>query len=406
MKTSSRVNAKAFCVSQAIVLLLSNSVAAFADSGKQQSLLLPPLAPKLDLSGAADGPKSAPASYQAYNESDEAPPVADPAKEMLKKAMQLYAAGDMTLAENAFRKVIAIDSKNADAYYNLGVIQESRGDLEAALDSYKSASRINPSDNDLRSAVAGVQSKLNDKMAQEQQARQQQVQAAKEEQDRQMRDSLKQQVADAAQAYKSGNYDKAISNLQSVAGKAPDDADVQFALAQAYRGKGNFQSARQALNKALSIDPNNSNYKASLSDVNREIASGAQPRKAPSIAPTNSYQDGIPYQDSAPAGQLTGFSSGNRGGDQQTAYADDSAPAGQLTPFADSQNSQAQRGFASDYVRYNGTSTRLKRAAIGGLTGAAMGMAFSGFGGGRHSLMKGALVGGGLGLLLGGLSGF
>lgn len=380
---------------------------------KQSNLLAPPMAPKLDPGTPADdAPQSAPPSYQAYNESDEPPAAANPAKDMLRQAMERYSAGDQAGAEKLFRKVLKLDSNNGDAYYNLGVISEGKGDLQGALDNYKASSRINPSDNDLRDAVSSVQKKLNDKIAQDEQQRQQQLQAQKDEEDQRNRDKLKGQIADAASAYKAGNYDKAIQNLQSVSAQAPRDPDVQYALAQAYRAKGNMQSARQALNKALAIDPSNQLYKNSLSDINREVADANQPKPAPTTA----------YEDQVPPGKINKFSNHGSSHDSQppatpyqdqTAMAsDDDQQAGQLTPFSNSNQQQFERGYASSSTGRGFGSmagSRIKRAAIGGLTGAAMGMVFSGIGGGgyrsRGSLMKGALIGGGLGALMGGLSG-
>src|SRR5262249_13508287 len=114
-------------------------------------------------------------------------------------------------------------------------------------------------------------SKLQEKLAVDQQARAtQQDQAQKE----QLRESLKPLVSDASQAYKSGNFDKAIIDLQTVTRQAPNDPDVAYALAQAYRGKKNFQQAETYLNKALSLDPSNQLYKSAMNDVRRELAEG------------------------------------------------------------------------------------------------------------------------------------
>ncbi len=65
----------------------------------------------------------------------------------------------------------------------LGVIAEGRGDLSGALNSYRSAARINPSDTDLASAISSLETKLQDKANADQHQRQVQQQAALDQQE-------------------------------------------------------------------------------------------------------------------------------------------------------------------------------------------------------------------------------
>ncbi|HEY9677273.1 MAG TPA: tetratricopeptide repeat protein [Drouetiella sp.] len=445
---------------------------------KNDNLLLPALAPQLDTSSSH--PISAAPS--AYGDPDATDPVitasGDSEKDALRKAMSLYSQGKVDDAEKQFRKVLSINKNSVDAYYNLGVIAEGRGDLQNALNNYRSAARINPIDTELASTISSLETKLQDKVNSDNRQRQEQAIAA---QDQQKTDNLKSMINQAATAYKGGDYDKAISNLTYVSRQAPTDSDVQYALGQAYKGKGDYAHARNAYNSAIAIDPSNSLYKDALAGLNNSAGSSASAGGyggGPAPAPDRKH--------GGKAGQLTSFTgnSGGYGGSNSGGYGSDSSlssnansggTAGTLTPFSGVANgatsgprfddefsnntSGGMSGYASSSgmpsvrysrsglgglgslggiglsmlggsmlgggVRYNGgysgsyygrsgfggyggygggSSTRIKRAAIGGLTGAAAGALYGGMSHGsmKSSAMTGALMGTALGLFMGG----
>ena len=89
-----------------------------------------------------------------------------------------------------------------------------------------------------------------------------------------MRDRLKPLTEEASAAFKAGNFDKAIQDLQKVGQSGAFGPDVQYALAQAYRGKGQLQPARAALSRAISIDPGNQMYRSAMSQLNDQLAQG------------------------------------------------------------------------------------------------------------------------------------
>lgn len=441
---------------------------------KNDNLLLPAMAPQLDTS-SGDVVHSAPsASRDSY--ADDAPITAsgDAEKETLRTAMRLYQQGKTVDAEKQFRKALSINKNSSDAYYNLGVIAEGKGDLQGALNNYRSAARINPSDTDLASAISSLETKLQEKANADQRQRQVQQQAALEQQEQRKTDNLKQMINSAATAYKNRDYDKAISNLQYVSQQAPNDGDVAYALGQAYKGKGDYSKARAAYNNAIASDPSNSLYKDALSNLN-QVANNS----------SNSGSSGDGFPAAAPdrkrnrPGQITGFSGGSSNGGGNTGYSSANndagsgygggggSSAGQLTPFAGVANgtitnddddqfsnytaggigpqqgylsSSASRsisfggglgslgsltsllgaggmgsmlgggvrynGYSSGYGgRYGGTTTRIKRVAIGGLGGAAAGALYGQMGGRgsvKSSAMKGALMGAAMGLFMGG----
>lgn len=442
------------------------------------NLLLPAMAPQLDTS-SGNVVHSAPSSSRDNYSSDDSPITAsgDAEKETLRNAMRLYTQGKTDEAEKQFRKALTINKNSADAYYNLGVIAEGKGDLQGALNSYRSAARINPSDTDLASAISSLETRLQDKANADQRQRQVQQQAALEQQEQRKTDNLKQMIATAATAYKNRDYDKAISNLQYVSQQAPNDGDVAYALGQAYKGKGDYSHARTAYSNAIASDPGNSLYKDALANLNQVAnssnSSGSSSDGFPAAAPDRKRNR---------PGQLTGFSGGGTSGSGNTGYTSASndagsnyggggSSAGQLTPFSGVTNGSStgddefsnltaggigpQQGFISSSssgrsfgisglggglgslgsitsllgaggmgsmmgggVRYNGyssgsygggryggTSTRIKRVAIGGLGGAAAGAMYGQMGGRgsvKSSAMKGALMGAAMGLFMGG----
>ena len=288
---------------------------------KKSNMLLPAMAPRLDTS-TEHVPTVAPSFNSAYSQSQFGTGFGaqDDEKAVLKNAMQLYAHGQTDQAEREFRKVLSMNSRSVDAYYNLGVIAEAKGDLSGAMNYYRSASNFSPGDNDLREALNGVQTKLQNQTTAQTHQREAQQRESLEAQQQAKTTEMKGLVTEAATAYKAGNYDKAIGNLETVARQAPDDADVQYALAQAYKGKGQFDLSRSALNKAISIDPSNDLYKNAMSDLDLHgpaAGSGGQSNKLTGFTETS---------ETANTGSSnTGF---------QSADASSSQPAGQLTPFS------------------------------------------------------------------------
>lgn len=348
--------------------------------------LLPPLAPTLDTSSTASSNSSADGSSTAsnygggssYNSSNDSADNTPDSTSALADAMQLYQAGKVPQAEAAFRKILASDPNNGDAYYNLGVIAEGKGDLNGALSNYRSALNINPQDADLQSTVAAVQSKIDANKALADSANQQKQDAARKAQ-------LKNSVAAAASDFKQGNYDSAISKLTDVSAQVPDDADVQFALAQAYRAKGDLSNARSHMLRASSLNPANAGYASGLTAVDQAIAA------------KNKYSDSFASANNS-GGYSSGSSSASASGQQQ----------GQITPFANSQASGngGLSGMASRTT--SSVNNRLKRAVSYGIAG-AVGGALTGalfrpsYGGSRMSGVKSAAL---RGAILGTVFGF
>jgi tetratricopeptide (TPR) repeat protein len=85
------------------------------------------------------------------------------AKNFLRQGLKLHAQGQTGQAERLFRRVLTIDPRNADAFFNLGSIAEARDDLISALTNYRAALNLKPSEHDFQTAVTAVEKELNEK---------------------------------------------------------------------------------------------------------------------------------------------------------------------------------------------------------------------------------------------------
>lgn len=355
---------------------------AYGSGAATSGSLLPPLAPTLDtpsdsFNSSSSSSAPSPAGYSSASagsssdySSDE--PYAVDSSGALADAMQLYQDGKVPQAESAFHGILAKDPSNGDAYYNLAVIAEGKNDLNGALSYYRSALNLNPQDTDLQSAVVSVQNKL----AQSSNSAPSHVAsssnafsnshfgsaspysnsspkpaapAQSKAIDEARKSQLKSVVASASNDYKAGNYDSAVTKLNSVASQVPDDGDVQFALAQAYRAKGDLSNARSHMARASSLNPASTSFGSALADIDRAIAS----------------------KNTLPADS---FASSNQQGSSNSPAA--SQPEGQITPFSGSKAANLDSsGGGLNGMAYTArsNSSRLKRAATYGLAGAAAG---------------------------------
>jgi Flp pilus assembly protein TadD len=420
MKSSNKKFISLLCLT---AIAASNGFWLPALAINSSDVLLPPLAPKLDTRATTDAPASGRYTAPQYSSSGSSnfgggSQSLDATKAALQQATMLYQQGRTDEAETAFKHVLSLDSKNADAYYNLGVIAESKNDLTTASKNYSRASQINPGDSDFAEAVRAVQSKISEQNNLANRSREQEKQAATMAQSDRDKDQLKAMVADSQTAFKAGNFVKAVSGLQAVANRAPNDPDVQYALAQAYRGAGNMAGARSALNRAISLDPQNQLYLVALNELNKSSLSsaGADQYSHNQGSNTQSGNGQAAYGNQPGYGGQSSYAGAT--GYQPVPYNGNYCdPNGGVQPFTqagESQLTQArnyQNGFAYSSspfgYGYGGgitSSSRMKRVAIGAVGGMAIGAMF---GAPSHragrSAMSGAMIGGMLGLLSGGM---
>lgn len=85
--------------------------------------------------------------------------------DLLRQGMDSYKRGRFDEAEHTFQRVIAEDSENPNALYNLGALSERRGELDPALRYYRLALSSNPKDQQLQATVDEVGNEVSRKQA-------------------------------------------------------------------------------------------------------------------------------------------------------------------------------------------------------------------------------------------------
>lgn len=220
--------------------------------------LLAVLAP----SGAFAAPPSASGSKPKYMPMKpfEDLSLADSVQEMLKEAAVAYQRGRLDEAEKLFKKVLALEPKNPDAHFNLGVIAESRGDLRGALGHYKTALTYSPADKSLAEAVAEVQTKIKQK-----------EEALSEEQKARREVDLAGAGERAGEAFRSGDYYESARQLNVLVKSFPRDANVRFALGQSLRALKQYAWSAFHLKMAIYLQPENDEYRKALVELDEEV---------------------------------------------------------------------------------------------------------------------------------------
>ena len=79
---------------------------------------------------------------------------------LLREGMEAHRRGDDVRAEHLFKRVVLIEPRNPDGYFNLGALAEKKNDLAGALMSYRAALNLSPRDRELLDAVDSLESQL------------------------------------------------------------------------------------------------------------------------------------------------------------------------------------------------------------------------------------------------------
>lgn len=187
------------------------------------------------------------------------------AQDILKQASSAYQNGRTEQAERLFKKVLTLDPKSVDAFFNLGVIAESRGDLKGALGHYKTAAALNPADRSLGQAVSEVVEKIKakeDSLAEEQKSR------------REVNLAVAGQRA--GEAFKAGDYYESARQLNLLVKSFPRDANVRFALGQSLRALKQYAWSAYHLKMAIYLSPDNDEYRKTLVELDEEVQTAQQ----------------------------------------------------------------------------------------------------------------------------------
>lgn len=119
---------------------------------QEAKMAMPPTAPKkID-----SMPPAAPSIAATMNSTG---PNAQ-ARDLLREGLRQYSSGQYREAEDTFRRVLTVDPRNADAFYNLGSLAERNHDFVMALTNYRAALNFNPKDKDYIAAVTAMEHQL------------------------------------------------------------------------------------------------------------------------------------------------------------------------------------------------------------------------------------------------------
>jgi tetratricopeptide (TPR) repeat protein len=299
---------------------------------------MPPMAPTLDTTPVQSTHASADSS-DAGNAGDGDSAKEEQIKSLMRQALEKHGQGDVAGAEKLLHKVLTIDPANGDANFNLGALSEERHDLKGAAQYYEAAARANPRDTDIRDALSGVRDQIRNHQSENQSAQQLEQKA-----------QLRKLGEQAAAAYKAGNYDQAITYLRSIEAQQPNDANVQFALGQAFHGRGDDVHAREFLRHAVELAPDNQLYAATLKDMEQ------QPTRSASGDPSGATP-AAPRRKRTLDDQIAADQEWEQG-ERQSA-----GPAGDgVQPFTSQGEDQLPRSSASQYGS-------LEASGMGGLPG-------------------------------------
>jgi tetratricopeptide (TPR) repeat protein len=162
---------------------------------------------------------------------------------------QLQAAsGNLDGATKSLDKALAIDPDNEDALVSRAQVYSDRGDDKAAADMFERAAQKNPSAASW-ARLAGTYEQLKE------------YELAAEAVNKALAlnppnaDELKKALA--SYLLSAGKYQEAADAFESIAADNPDDAEAWLRLSQLNIQLGNLPKAREAAEKAMSLEPDN-----------------------------------------------------------------------------------------------------------------------------------------------------
>ncbi len=156
-------------------------------------------------------------------------------------------ASNSVEAEKAYTQALTLDPNNEDALTGLAIVYSDVGDTRKAIEKLQAVTKKNPNPRTL-TALAGSYEQLHDYRSA--------AEVLHQALDLDPENSRIKHAL-AMDLLRSSNFDEALKYYQEIASDDPHDADALLRMAEAYRGKRDFAKARETLNKAKAIDPEN-----------------------------------------------------------------------------------------------------------------------------------------------------
>jgi tetratricopeptide (TPR) repeat protein len=155
--------------------------------------------------------------------------------------------GNSVDAEASYKKVLAADPGNEDAVTGLAGIYSDRGDPKTASDLLEKLNKKTPSTRSLVALANDYEQMRQFSLAADTYQRALELDPGRIE--------LKAPLAQNQSL--AGRFDEALKTYQELAAANPQDAEPYLGMSQVYREQKKFADAREMLDKAKSLDPDN-----------------------------------------------------------------------------------------------------------------------------------------------------
>ncbi len=189
----------------------------------------------------------------------------------LESAYARHRAGDLGGAEQAYRRVLALDPGNAPALSHLAAFEHRRGNLESAQALLSRAVESDPDDVGARNNLGNLFQAL----------------GRPAEAQTQYREALRLEPSHLSARYnlgkalqRLGDLDAAVSCFEDLCARSPNDAGAWVALALARQDTGRSDQAFEPLRRALAIEPRHPEAHNSLGTLHVERGEFAEAEAA------------------------------------------------------------------------------------------------------------------------------
>jgi len=163
-------------------------------------------------------------------------------RNLLEEGVNLWRAKNLQEAIEKFEQVIRLDANNAEAYFSMGVVSESRGDIKKAVAYYARAQELDPKKKEYKQASALITKKI---------ASSDEPQLDKDSQDL---------LDDANDAFKNKEYLSALDMFKRLEAKYPKVAAYKYNIGTLYLLVKNPFQALEFYKQALKLKPNEPKY--------------------------------------------------------------------------------------------------------------------------------------------------
>jgi Tfp pilus assembly protein PilF len=183
--------------------------------------------------------------------------------------------GRLDLAQDELRRALTLKPTSAEIQYHLGRVYYEQGDSRQAALHLEKANELDPGNVKTLHNLGLTYEALN----QDQRARECFQQALTED-EKSVRHSEWPYINFASFLNRHGEYQAAIELLRKASLINAKSDVAAFELAKAYRGLSEWQSEAQSLEKAVELDPHNTQYYYVLSVVYKKLGKNEEARAA------------------------------------------------------------------------------------------------------------------------------